>query len=836
MGDRPGSPSEDGSDQDSGGGEDYPDDDELPPLFKPVADIAEDTDLLILLCYHVTSNLNCIIFRYYAKSKPKKERHARDGEAEEMQKLLADLEQRKDINHRRCINGELMTPLELAVQADSLETVKCLVENGADVGTTNTNGQTLLHIAVEYGDADGSIAEIVKFLVSKGTNSNARDNDEKPPLYYAVARRQKDTCQVLLNDSKLDQKVLDEPFSDESDESGSDSSQEEQYTLLHLAVSSCSVAVVKMLLEKGAAKTIKVGEETPARMIEVLIKAGADVYARDKDKKLPLCYAVMKGNSKTSMALLHHGTYDKKVFQERHLSPEDEPDSDEESDPEDEEEALASEEQVSDHTTTDDEESSPVNKEPDKDDEEPSTGDEKPAPDDKEPAGDNKEPAQDDEEPTPYNKEPAPGEEEPASDDAEPVPDDEELAPHDEEPAPDDEEPVSHDEEPVPDDDELDHDDVSVQTDDEPVQDDEREKLTLLEYAVTKCSLDVVKELVERGADVNSKSPGKKLTPLHIAAESSWYDIEADQEEVIKFLLEKGAKASALDCDGDMPFHNAAWGEHDEACQALLEATIACQKEFFPLHVAVQRSNSVAVGLLIDGGADLGCKDADGKTAFHHACQHDDSDVAKDFIDKVEAKDEAELSMILGEKDKTGNTALHLAIKCRNTLTAEILVEKGAKVDKPNVAKNTPIHLAAEKGDSDSLQLLLKRRVKDINAGNNQQETALHKAAKSGDSDCVKLLLNKGAVVSKRDSKKKTPLEVAKKNRSEIVELLQKNLSDPANIIEAAEEEKEDVLESLLETKNLVKLINEKDDRGLTALHIASKRGSIKIVRVSLKW
>ncbi|KAK7478232.1 hypothetical protein BaRGS_00030490 [Batillaria attramentaria] len=41
---------------------------------EPVADIAEDTDLLILLCYHVTSNLNCIIFRYYAKSKSKKER------------------------------------------------------------------------------------------------------------------------------------------------------------------------------------------------------------------------------------------------------------------------------------------------------------------------------------------------------------------------------------------------------------------------------------------------------------------------------------------------------------------------------------------------------------------------------------------------------------------------------------------------------------------------------------------------------------------------------------------------------------------------------------------
>nr|KAG5685634.1 hypothetical protein BaRGS_027135 [Batillaria attramentaria] len=63
----------------------------------------------------------------------------------------------------------------------------------------------------------------------------------------------------------------------------------------------------------------------------------------------------------------------------------------------------------------------------------------------------------------------------------------------------------------------------------------------------------------------------------------------------------------------------------------------------------------------------------------------------------------------------------------------------------------------------------------------------------------------------------------------EVATLLQKNCCDASIIFEAAKQNKEDVLETLLAYRHLKKMINNKDEKGLTALHIASKRGYLKI-------
>ncbi|KAK7476633.1 hypothetical protein BaRGS_00032108, partial [Batillaria attramentaria] len=191
---------------------------------------------------------------------------------------------------------------------------------------------------------------------------------------------------------------------------------------------------------------------------------------------------------------------------------------------------------------------------------------------------------------------------------------------------------------------------------------------------------------------------------------------------------------------------------------------------------------------------------------------------------------------MLGDKDDKGNTALHLTAKNGNAELAAMLIEKGAKVDEPNSDRNTPIHVAAEESQSEVLQLLLKRPVRDINAVNDKQETALHKAAGSGDKKCVELLLKKGADVNRRDYQNNTPLWLAAMNQHQVVAtLLQKNCCDASIIFEAAKQNKEDVLETLLAYRHLKKMINNKDEKGLTALHIASKRGYLKIVTCLLK-
>ena len=57
------------------------------------------------------------------------------------------------------------TPLHLAAFSSSLETMKCLVENGASLKAKDENGNTPLHIAASKG-----FLEIVKYLVQQGAH------------------------------------------------------------------------------------------------------------------------------------------------------------------------------------------------------------------------------------------------------------------------------------------------------------------------------------------------------------------------------------------------------------------------------------------------------------------------------------------------------------------------------------------------------------------------------------------------------------------------------------------------------------------------------------------
>nr|KAG5691941.1 hypothetical protein BaRGS_000650 [Batillaria attramentaria] len=91
-------------------------------------------------------------------------------------------------------------------------------------------------------------------------------------------------------------------------------------------------------------------------------------------------------------------------------------------------------------------------------------------------------------------------------------------------------------------------------------------------------------------------------------------------------------------------------------------------------------------------------------------------------------------------------------------------------------------------------------------------------------------LTKRGADVNRRDYQNNTPLWLAAMNQHQVVAtLLQKNCCDASIIFEAAKQNKEDVLETLLAYRHLKKMINNKDEKGLTALHIASKRGYLKI-------
>lgn len=95
-----------------------------------------------------------------------------------------------DPEHKTHLNRLLLcvasnTNYETMDEGNSLESVKYLVDMGADVNATNLNGDTALHLAVFHRPDDLSL---IKYLLDSMSDVNAGNRDGDTPLMRAVLR------------------------------------------------------------------------------------------------------------------------------------------------------------------------------------------------------------------------------------------------------------------------------------------------------------------------------------------------------------------------------------------------------------------------------------------------------------------------------------------------------------------------------------------------------------------------------------------------------------------------------------------------------------------------
>ena len=197
------------------------------------------------------------------------------------------------------INGEItnvlenFTPLHLAVMNDNIETAKLLIEHGADVNTTDAVYTPLYEVRS---------LQMIKLLIENGANVLHTNRFGTTPLHLAR------TAQIA--------KVLIENGADVNAESYGET------TPLHSLLGK-GPELVKTLIKAGADVNVRSGGVSPLHMVvqipytykekreasfetaKILIEAGADVNAKDNQGNLPIHYVE---NFKTAKLLCDNGS------------------------------------------------------------------------------------------------------------------------------------------------------------------------------------------------------------------------------------------------------------------------------------------------------------------------------------------------------------------------------------------------------------------------------------------------------------------------------------------------------------------------------------------------
>ena len=190
--------------------------------------------------------------------------------------------------------GGLVARIHNVVQS-STNTVKLLLENGADVNMRALDNSTPLHVAMEYGRD-----KIVRMLLEHGANVGAKDKNGRTPIHEAVESWNDESLRLSL-------------------EHGADVGAKDNKgrTPIHGAAESGNVEKTRMLLERGANIGAKDNKcRTPLHdaaqygcdeVVRVLVEHGANIGAKDVEGRTPLHKAAQYGRGEVTRVLLEHG-------------------------------------------------------------------------------------------------------------------------------------------------------------------------------------------------------------------------------------------------------------------------------------------------------------------------------------------------------------------------------------------------------------------------------------------------------------------------------------------------------------------------------------------------
>ncbi|MDP8200533.1 MAG: ankyrin repeat domain-containing protein [Candidatus Tenebribacter burtonii] len=357
-------------------------------------------------------------------------------------------------------------------------------------------------------------------------------------------------------------------------------------------------------------------------------------------------------------------------------------------------------------------------------------------------------------------------------------------------------------------------------------------------HDITKAgNLDSLKFFLKTHPNQFDTVDNRQSTPLMFACDRGYLDI-------VKFMVEEGANLNKQDVDGDTPLIWAIAKNHYSIAEYLIQnkadVNILNKNHINALFWAIYRADERMVKLLIDNGIDLGVQDYEGNTALHIAGINQKVEIAKLLVDSgadledresrgrtplvLTAREHGNLEIIkhmiengadVNSSDNYGSTALELTAWRGYEEQMNYILEKGAqipeaddkkfilanfcckqsleklyeKLDEKNVfdriLTETDKNLLTEAAQGDSPQIIgwLCDKGFAVNEPDLYGWTPLHYAAESGNFDVVKALVDKGANIDKRNLMGESAFNITvSKSNNEITDYLKSIDADVSDV------------------------------------------------------
>lgn len=252
-----------------------------------------------------------------------------------------------------------------------------------------------------------------------------------------------------------------------------------------------------------------------------------------------------------------------------------------------------------------------------------------------------------------------------------------------------------------------------------------------LHEAAIRGHIEVARVLIQRGVAVDIAARSGR-TPLHDA-------VSAGQEAMVQFLLSKGGNPSSRTAESHWTvLHTAANTGNVAVARSLCRAGANCDaKTSFhqtPLSIAAEHGHDATIECLLDHGASMETCDLGGNNAVHIAAREGRSS----SMLLLHHRGAATVS-----ENIHGDTLLHLAASSGHVHILSLLLNQDSSQQTPSeVARADHANL----GD-DHVEVGIDLRLY-ISSKNKDGQTPLHVAAVKGHSEVVSLLLQAGASVN----------------------------------------------------------------------------------------